>query len=151
MNLRLVLAGNELLRNLTEVHIDFLDSVSQSVVVAGGASLFEEGGPADTFYIVTEGKIGLELASPGMTPRVIQTLGPGDMVGLSWLFPPYRWNWRARAWEETTLIAFDGVAVRRRHEEDDELRRRLLEVVSMDVVTRLQRTRLQLLDLYGKG
>ncbi len=148
MNLQPLRASNILLRTLGETEIQFLETIAGDVRLPAGAVLFEEGGPADTFYIVVEGSVGLELTSPGREPMVIQTLGRGDLVGVSWLFEPHRWEWRARALADTTLAAFDAAAVRGRCAEDRELAYQVLDVVAGVLAERLHRTRMQLLDLY---
>jgi len=148
MNLQSVRQNSELLTRLTNTELDLFESLSSEVHVVNGEILFEEGGAADMFYIIVEGKVGLELTSPGRTPMVIQSLGPGDLVGVSWFFPPFRWNWRARALEETDLIAFDAVEVRRQCGLNRDLDLEVLEAVAEEAVRRLHRTRIQLLDLY---
>jgi CRP-like cAMP-binding protein len=139
---------SELLAALTNTELDLFESVSREARMPADQILFEEGGPADSFFIISEGRVGLELTSPGKTPLTIQTLGPGDMVGVSWFFAPYRWNWRARALVDTTLVVFDAVEIRRRCAENRDLDLEVLSVLAREVVARLQRTRIQLLDLY---
>lgn len=149
MNLDAVRASSELLSGLSGAEFEFLESVSEEVHFRSGDVLFEEDGVADTFYIILEGKVGLEMTSPGKPPIVIQTLGDGELVGVSWLFPPHRWNWRARAVTEVTGIAFDAATVRAQSEIDPMLARQVLGVVAKEAVSRLHSTRVQLLDLYG--
>ena len=148
MNLQPLRAGSALLGALGDVDVEFLETIAGELHLPAGAVLFEEGGPADTFYVVAEGSVGLELTSPGREPIVIQTLGRGDLVGVSWLFAPHRWEWRARALIDTALAAFDADAVRRRCVVDRDLALRVLEVVAGVLAERLHRTRMQLLDLY---
>ena len=80
---------------------------------------------------------------------IIQTLGPGDLVGLSWLFPPHRWNWRARAIGDSRLIAFDAVEVRRQCQENRDLALEVYQAVADEAASRLHSTRIRLLDLYS--
>ena len=148
MNLQSLRESSELLKRLTNTEFDLFESLSSEAHLVSGEILFEEGGAADAFYIVVKGKIGLELTSPGRSPMVIQTLGPGELVGVSWFFPPFRWNWRARAFEDTTLIAFDAGEVRRQCGVNRDLALDVLGVVAEETARRLHRTRIQLLDLY---
>jgi CRP/FNR family transcriptional regulator, cyclic AMP receptor protein len=148
VNLQTLTAASPLLRDLTATDLAFFESIAREVTVGKGDTLFEEGGAADTFYIVCDGRIGLEMTSPGRQPMVIQTLGRGDLVGLSWFFAPARWNWRARALADTTLMAFDAAAVRHRCEEEPKLALHVLRVIASETADRLHRTRIQLLDLY---
>ncbi|HEX6146774.1 MAG TPA: cyclic nucleotide-binding domain-containing protein [Acidimicrobiia bacterium] len=148
MNLQTLRESSPLLAKLSNTELEFFESVSSVVGLSKGEILFEEGGAADTFYIISEGRVGLEMTSPGKMPMVIQTLGPGDLVGLSWFFAPHRWNWRARALSDTTVVAFDAAEVRKRCRENRDLALEVLGVVSAELAARLHRTRIQLLDLY---
>ena len=78
----------------------------------------------------------------------IQSLGPGEPLGWSWLFPPYRWHFSARVVEPTRAIALDGACLRTKGEEDHELGYQLVKRVAQIMMQRLQATRLQLLDVY---
>jgi CRP/FNR family cyclic AMP-dependent transcriptional regulator len=137
-----------LLQALTNTEVDLFESAATELRLSAGEVLFEEEGPADAFYIVVDGTIGLELTTPGKDPIVIQTLGAGDLVGVSWLFPPHRWNWRARAIVDSDLAAFDAALIRSAMERNRDLALEVLAVVSREVAVRLHRTRVQLLDLY---
>lgn len=140
---------SELLTRLSDTQLEWFEGLARQVQLVPEDVLFEEEGPADTFFLVSEGRVGLELTSPGRSPMVIHTLGPGDLVGVSWLFPPHRWKWRARALSETTLVAFDAVEVRRRCEEDPALALEVVSVVAREIAERLHRARIQLLDLFS--
>ena len=151
MNLDTVREKSALLRALANTEVSLFESAASQLRVSAGKVLFEEDGSADAFYIVVEGRIGLELTSPGKDPIVIQTLGSGDLVGVSWLFPPHRWNWRARAMVDSELVAFDADVIRSEMEQNRDLALEVLGVVAGDVANRLHRTRVQLLDLYRGG
>jgi len=129
----------------------FLASVAEDIRWYQGDIVFEEDQQADTFYVITAGRIGLELTAAARPPIVIQTLGPGDLLGLSWLFPPYRWNWRARATVDTTAIAFDAMAARERLSEHAELQHEMCALVAQQALKRLHGSRTQLLNLYETG
>lgn len=150
MNLDEVRVRSALLQALTKTELTFFESVATPVRVSSGDVLFEEAGPADEFFVVLDGRIGLELTSPGREPMIIQTLGSGDLVGLSWLFPPYRWNWKAVALANSELAAFDAVAIRAEIGKNRDLALEVVTVVGREVARRLQQTRVQLLDLYRK-
>jgi CRP-like cAMP-binding protein len=76
MNLKDLRKSSELLQRITNTELAFFESISDEIHLTGGEILFEEGGPADAFYIISQGTVGLEMTSPGRTPMVIQTLGP---------------------------------------------------------------------------
>ncbi len=141
-------AGRDLLADLSANEIEFLESVASEVTFSKGAIIFEEDDVADSFYILQEGTVGLELTTPGKPPVVIQTLGSGDLLGVSWALPPYSWTWRARSMTDTTLIAFDAVKVRERCEVDARLAHEILRLIAREAVRRLNGARIRLLDLY---
>ncbi len=80
---------------------------------------------------------------------MIETLGPGDVVGWSWLFPPYRWQFDAVALERVAAVALDGACLRAKCDDDTRLGFELTRRFAGVLIDRLQATRLRLLDLYG--
>ena len=124
---------------------------SRNVRLAAGELVLREGEPADTFYLVRSGRVAIEIAAPGRTPMVIRTVGEGGLVGWSWLIPPYRWHFDARATEDTAAVAVDGACLRRKCDDDHSLGYRLMSRVAQLAVDHMQAARLQLLDLYGDG
>lgn len=151
MNLDALREKSALLQALANTEVNLFESAASQLRVSAGDVLFEEDGSADAFYIVVEGRLGLELTSPGKDPMVIQTLGSGDLVGVSWLFPPHRWSWRARAMIDSELVAFDADPIRSEMEQNRDLALEVLGVVAGELAGRLHRTRVQLLDLYRGG
>jgi CRP-like cAMP-binding protein len=101
------------------------------------------------FYAVRSGAVGLELASPTQSPLVIETLHEGDVLGWSWLFPPYRVRYDARAIGEVHAIAFDGACLRGKCDDDHDLGYELMRRFAQVITERLQATRIRLLDVYG--
>jgi CRP-like cAMP-binding protein len=116
---------------------------------AAGAQLFREGTPADQFFLIREGAVALEVDALARGTIIIETLHQSDVVGWSWLFEPYRWQFDARANEPTRVVAFDGACLRGKCEADHELGYQLMRRFAASLVERLQATRLQLLDVYG--
>lgn len=111
--------------------------------------LFHEGEAADQFYVIRHGRVALELSAPGRGAITIQTLAEGEIVGVSWLIPPYRWTNDARALELVRAIAIDGACLRRKCEADHDLGYEMMKRFVPILVQRLQATRLQILDVYG--
>jgi len=116
---------------------------------AKGRFLFHEGSAANSFYLIQDGLIGLELDCPNRKDLSIQTLSAGDAVGWSWLIPPYKWRFDARALEASRVITLDAVVLREECAIDSHLGYALLERVAQVQAERLDAARLQLLDLYG--
>ncbi|MFY9779091.1 MAG: Crp/Fnr family transcriptional regulator [Candidatus Baltobacteraceae bacterium] len=79
-----------------------------------GELLFRQGDPADRFFLVKSGLVAIELYAPGRDPIVVEQVYDGDVVGWSWLVPPYRWSFDARAVEPSSLIDIDAAALRER-------------------------------------
>jgi CRP-like cAMP-binding protein len=113
--------------------------------------LFRDGDPADTFYLVRRGRVALELHAPERGGLVIETIEPDDVVGWSWLFEPYRWHFDARAVTDVRAVAFDGVCLRGKCEDDKELGYELMKRFGHVMIDRLQHTRVRLMDVYGSA
>jgi CRP-like cAMP-binding protein len=122
---------------------------AKNVSFAPGEFLFREGQSADQFYVVRRGRVALQLHSPAAGTMVVDTADAGDVVGWSWLVPPYRWLFDARAVEPTGAVAFDGRCLREKCEEDPQLGYELMKLVSQVMFSRLTAARVRLLDLYG--
>jgi CRP-like cAMP-binding protein len=119
-------------------------------VFQAGEYIYRELETADRFYILRHGKVALEVHSPGREDIIVDMLKPGDVLGWSWLIPPYRSNFDARAIELTRAIGFDAACLRGKMESDPalgyEIYKRMMPLVAM----RLAAARRQMLDLYGK-
>ena len=115
-----------------------------------GQIVYREGDQADQFFLITEGKVAIEIFAAERGSLVIQTLGPGDVTGWSWLFPPYRRRFNVRAVNPTTAIALEGKSLREKAEADNRLGYELFKRFSKIVVDRLLAARLQIIDMYGK-
>ena len=132
---------------------DFLKLVvgcAKNVRFEAGQYLFHEGGTADQFYLIRHGTVALEVAVPGRGPLMFQTVGEGEIVGLSWLFPPYRWAFDARARELVRAVAMDGKCLRDKCEADHRLGYDVMKRLVPILMERLQATRMQVLDVYGE-
>ncbi|HEX3990106.1 MAG TPA: cyclic nucleotide-binding domain-containing protein [Acetobacteraceae bacterium] len=114
-----------------------------------GQYLAHEGDPANEFFLIRHGKVALEILSPGQQPTVFSTESEGDIVGTSWLVPPYLWAFDARAVELTRAIGIDARCLRDKCEADPRLGYDLMKRIVPIVVGRLHNTRIQMLDVYG--
>jgi len=123
---------------------------ARNVRFEAGTYALREGGDGDQLYLIRQGSVALEVTAPGRPPFVFATLHEGDVLGASWLVPPYRWMFDARAIESTRAIALDARCLRDKCEADHDLGYELMKRFLPVLVGRLQATRLQLLDLYGK-
>jgi len=144
-----LLAAHPFLAGLTRPQLEKLSPWAHRSLFQAGARVFSEQGRAQRFWLIREGSVALDMYVPGRGAVVVETLGPGAMLGWSWLHPPYRWHLGATALTQTLTIEFDGEAVRRLAADDPELGYELYRRFLAVVVDRLQATRIRLLDLYG--
>ena len=109
--------------------------------------IFREGESANRFYLIESGQVALESTGDGEKPVTIDTIGAGDLLGWSWLFPPYVWQFQARAVEPTAAIFFYGTVLREYCEKDPALGFELLKRMSEVMTRRLQAARGRLLKV----
>lgn len=115
-----------------------------------GSYLCREGEPADHFFLIRHGRITLETNAPERGVLTFQTLGEGEILGVSWLVPPYRWDFDARAVGLVRAVAFDAACLRGKCEADHDLGYELMKRFVPELVRRMQAARLQSLNLYGQ-
>jgi len=146
-----VLRGHPFLAGLEPGYLDLLAGCASNARFPGGAFLFREGAPADRCYLIREGKLALEIMAPGGGTIIVQTLGPGDVTGFSWLLEPHRWQFDGRAVEPVRAIALDGPCLRAKCADDPRVGFDLMQRFARLATQRLQATRLRLLDVYGNA
>lgn len=144
-----VLADQSFLRGLSSEQVQQLARCASPVSFASGQCIFHEGDPADQFYILSHGTVALQIAVPARGAITIQTLGANEVLGWSWLYPPYRWHFDACTLSVVRAIAFDAQKLRHMCEEDHDLGYEMVKRFAHVMFERLQATRLQLLDVYG--
>jgi CRP-like cAMP-binding protein len=128
-----------------------LQALSRDVFFPAGTRIFEEGGWADRFWVIHTGSVVLDTPVPGHAPAPVETLRHGDMLGCTWLFPPYRWHLGAEAQSDVRAEQFDAGEVRALSREDLELGEALARRIAEIIAHRMQSARIRLLDLYGPG
>lgn len=143
-----ILKEHSFFKDLSQEHLELLAGCCKNQVFEPGEMIGEEGGPADHFYIIRKGKVAIQIHTPHQGGMTVQTVGPDDIIGWSWLFPPYTWSFDIKAVEKTLTIALDGRCLREKCESDHELGYTLMRRFSKIMVRRLQATRMQLLDIY---
>lgn len=127
-------------------HLQVLADNAMMMRYEPGEIIFREGDPANRFYLICHGRVVLESHQMDGDPVVIQEIGPGDVLGWSWLFPPYYWHFDARATEPTEAIFFYGTRLRQQCEEDHDLGYQLMKRTASVVIQRLQAARKRLLS-----
>ena len=144
-----VLRDVPLFEGLTPAQLEVIAGCGSNVQFREGELLFKDRDPAESFYVLRHGSVALETFVPTRGSVVIETLEAGEVVGWSWLFPPYQWHFDARAVSLVRATSFDGVCLRGKCDADPALGYALLKVLAAVFAERLQDTRLRLLDLYG--
>ena len=144
-----IIAEHPFFEGLESYYTELLTGCASNVKFAPGTYLFREGEEANQFYLIRAGKVALEMFTPYSRPLTVETLEQGDVLGWSWLVPPYIWNFHARALQETRAIALDGKCLRAKCEQDHDLGYEVLKRFSQLMVRRLHATRYQLLDVYA--
>jgi len=148
-DLKKILAEHPCFRDLSDEYLALIVGCASNVRFDAGKEVLREGEEANQFYLVRTGKISVELMTPNKGPVIIETLTEGDILGWSWLVPPYTWHFNAKAVDLTRTIALDGKCLRMKCENDHHLGYELLKRFADIMIKRLESTRLQLLDIYG--
>lgn len=138
-----------LLADLTPEQRAAVAAISRAVTFAPGRALITEGRPAEACWFIRAGQVGLRVHRPGTPDAVVQTLGPGDALGWSWLVPPYRWRFDAIAATPVEAVEIDGVALRELAHADCSLGFALAMQMLDILADRLHATRARLADVYG--
>jgi CRP/FNR family cyclic AMP-dependent transcriptional regulator len=121
----------------------------KNVHFTAGQLLAKTGDGANEFFAIRHGRASIELHSSERGPLILQTVEAGEIVGWSWLFPPYQWKFDVRAVEDIRAISFDGQCLRRKCENDSAMAYEFMKRFAQVFMNRLESARLQLLDLYG--
>ena len=139
-----------LFAGLGRLELELIAECATNVSFPEGALLFRRGDPATSFYVIRHGSIALETFVPTRGPVMIETLEAGEVLGWSWLFPPYRWHLDGRALSAVRAIGFDAACLREQMRRSiPGCRARLMSRFAQVLIERLQWTRLRLIDIYG--
>jgi CRP/FNR family transcriptional regulator, cyclic AMP receptor protein len=144
-----IVAEHPFFEGLESNYTELLTGCASNVRFSAGKYIFKEGEEANQFYLIRGGKVALQIFAPQSDPLTVETLEEGDVLGWSWLVPPYIWNFHARAIQETRAIALDGKCMRAKCEQNHDLGYEVLKRFSQLMVRRLHATRFQLLDVYA--
>lgn len=134
------------LDNCSPGFLNHLEEFATEVRFARGELILREGDYADRFYLLCGGKVALESRTNGGSGVTVQILGPGDLLGWSWLFPPFEWHFSARAIEPCRAVALNAAALLIRAEEDPVFGCELFKRIGRQVIQRLQATRKRLVE-----
>ncbi|HTO93705.1 MAG TPA: Crp/Fnr family transcriptional regulator [Bacteroidota bacterium] len=147
-NLTVILRKHPFLADVSDRHMEVLLGCASNVHFPEGSTVVQEGQVANKFYLVREGRVALETDVVGRGRIRIQTVGPGDVLGWSWLIAPFRLHFTGTAVSDVRALVLDGECLRKKCESDHDLGYELLSRLSQVIERRLEGTRMQLLDLY---
>ena len=142
------IALHPFLAGMHHVQLALLTDCAMVTRFQKGQTILREGEFANRFYLIETGKVILESGEGFGDPVIIETIGSGDLLGWSWMFPPYVWNFTARATERTTAIFFYGTILREYCERDPSLGYELFKRITPVMMRRLQRARRNMLAIH---
>jgi CRP/FNR family transcriptional regulator, cyclic AMP receptor protein len=123
---------------------DYLELLAKCAMAAHfrkGQTILREGEFANSFYVIESGSVSLESGAGLGDPVLFETIGPGDLLGWSWLFPPYVWRFTARATEPVSSLFFYGAILREHCQNDHSLGYELLKRAAAVMLRRMQAAR----------
>jgi CRP/FNR family cyclic AMP-dependent transcriptional regulator len=140
------LSAHSFFSGLEDDFMKFLSNSARELRIKEGDVLFQQGRPADKFYLLRSGQVSVQVPALVGPTLELQALGEDQMLGWSWLIPPYRWNFQARALEDSDLLEFDGSAILARCEEDPKFGYELLKRFAALMSERLDAARQKIMD-----
>jgi len=149
--LKPIIQAQPFFAGFSEAMTDLIVGCAENVKYAKGAHLMHEGQPANDFFLIRAGSVLISVHGAQYGKIHVQTLYAGEIVGWSWLVPPYRARFDAVALEDTRTLRFDGQCLRNKCEQDPAMGYELLKRVSATLAQRLESSRLQLMDVYGRN
>lgn len=145
-----ILSQHPFFQDIAPQHIHEISEHASSIRFDAGRLIFRQGEPANQFYLISTGLVGLEVFAPERGSISLMTLGAGDVLGWSWLIPPYVWHLDARALEPTEAIVLDGAGLRGQCAFNHELGYQLMRHSVQIIEQRFQAALMQVMDLYKK-
>jgi len=143
------LSAHKFFKGLNEDFITLLSEYATERQVKSGDVLFQPGKPADKFYLLRNGRVSVQVPALVGPSLELQVLGENQILGWSWLIPPYRWNFLARAMEDTDLLEFDGSAILKRCEQDPKFGYELFKRFTALMSERLDAARQKMMDQWN--
>jgi CRP-like cAMP-binding protein len=146
-----LLAEHPFFKDMPALYRTLIAGCGKNIFADTGRLLAKTDDPANSFFAIRHGRVSIELHSSERGPLILQTADAGEVVGWSWLFPPYQWKFDLRAIEPVRAVSFDGACLRSKCEQDPVMGFDFMKRFAQVFMQRLEATRLQLLDLYGNA
>ncbi len=145
-----ILKEHSFFKDLKPEYLDFIAGCASNVVFREGETILKEGEDANKFCLIRHGKIAIDIPLSKERGITIQTIKDGDILGWSWLIPPHNYRFNARAVTETRAISFDGKCLREKCESKPDLGYELLKRLAAVFISRLEMTRMQVINSQGR-
>jgi CRP/FNR family cyclic AMP-dependent transcriptional regulator len=142
-------AFHPFLAGMSRTHLALLTDCAIAAHFKKGQTILREGDFANRFYLIESGRVVLESGESLGEPVKVDTIGPGDLLGWSWMFQPYVWHFTARAVEPTEEIFFYGTILREYCERDHSLGYELFKRMAPVMLRRLQAARKKMLSIHA--
>lgn len=149
-SLESIIAEHPSFAGLQPQHLATITGCASNMRFMPGEEIFRDGTEANHFYMIRHGDAAVRIYVPGKDYKTVSTVHAGDVLGWSWLFPPYRWQFDAQAVSAVRAVVFDGRCLRTKCEADHELGYQLMQRFVQIMLKRWNATLLQLLDVYGE-
>lgn len=145
-----ILKEHSFFKDLKPKYLDFIAGCASNVVFKEDEMILREGEEANKFCLIRHGKVAIDIPLSKERGITIQTIKDGDILGWSWLIPPHNHRFNARAVTETRAISFDGKCLREKCENNNDLGYDLLKRLAAVFISRLEMTRLQVINSYDR-
>jgi CRP-like cAMP-binding protein len=145
-DLQRAIAAHPFAQGLSEEHVRLLADCAMQTHFDKDQVIFRQGETANRFYLIESGEVVLESVETPERSAMVEVIGAGDLLGWSWLFPPYVWQFTARAGAPTSAIFLYATVLREYLEKDPALGYELFKRMSEVMTRRLQAARTRLLE-----
>ena len=140
------LSSHDFFSELGDEVLEFIAQHTSTHKLKKGEILFQQSERADKFYVIRSGKISIQIPAVMGPTLELQSLGENQILGWSWLIPPYKWNFQSKAEEDSELLEFDGTAILERCEQDPKFGYELLKRFTTLMSSRLEAARQKMMD-----
>ena len=144
-----ILAGHPVFKDFDTETLDLLAGCARNEHFRPGQTIYAEGDDADKVFLIREGDVSVEISTPHHEPIIVETLRAGDVLGWSWMVPPYKHMSDARALNDVRAISLDAACMRNKAERTPALGYHMFRHFVPHMAVRFRAMRMQLLDVYG--
>jgi CRP-like cAMP-binding protein len=144
-----ILSKHPVFRDFDEDALDLLAGCARNEHYHAGATIYAEGDAANELYILRNGDVAVEISTAERAPIIVETLQAGEVLGWSWMVPPYKHMSDARAQTDVRAVTLDAICMRGKCDENPVLGYHLFKHLLPHMAKRVRVLRMQLLDLYG--